>query len=75
MTTPTFWLWSFRLKKPVRLEGPRFSRHLYPFRNPSVIVNSGHLSAADIAKMHADDDDIESLFPDIPEVNADSGDG
>ena len=41
LTTPTFWMWSFRLKQVVRLEGPRFSK-FYPFRNPEAVVNNKH---------------------------------
>mmetsp|Transcript_60384 Transcript_60384/g.124124 ORF Transcript_60384/g.124124 Transcript_60384/m.124124 type:complete len:327 (+) Transcript_60384:72-1052(+) len=36
LSTPTVWLWSFRLKKPVRLHDPIFYDKLFPFRDPSV---------------------------------------
>lgn len=64
LTTPTFWLWSFKLRKPVRLEGPRFKQHLYPFKDPCVLVDSHVLTMADVNALHAEDGPLDQLFDD-----------
>jgi hypothetical protein len=65
LTTPTFWLWSFSLKKPMHLEGPSFSLHLYPFRNPTMIINQGHLTLEDVEAIHTADCAIDNHFPNM----------
>jgi len=35
LSTPTVWLWSFRLQKPVRLHDPIFYDEKFPFSDPS----------------------------------------
>jgi len=35
LSTPTVWMWSFRLRKPIRLHDAIFYDHLYPFSDPS----------------------------------------
>mmetsp|Transcript_62520 Transcript_62520/g.129878 ORF Transcript_62520/g.129878 Transcript_62520/m.129878 type:complete len:257 (-) Transcript_62520:168-938(-) len=35
LSTPTVWMWSFRLKKPLRLHDPIFYDKLFPFSYPS----------------------------------------
>ena len=62
LTTPTFWMWSFRLKKAVRLEGPKFSSHLYPFHNPEILVNPTLLTKQMVEQMHAAAGPVDTLF-------------
>ena len=57
LTTPTFWMYSFRLRKVVRLSDPRHFDHILPFLHPDSIPHAIDLSAADICQMHADDGD------------------
>jgi len=35
LTTPTVWMWSFRLRKPIRLHDPIFYDSKYPFADPT----------------------------------------
>jgi len=37
LSTPTVWMWSFRLKRPVRLHDPVFYVTKFPFRDPSCL--------------------------------------
>mmetsp|Transcript_30795 Transcript_30795/g.63767 ORF Transcript_30795/g.63767 Transcript_30795/m.63767 type:complete len:332 (+) Transcript_30795:555-1550(+) len=37
LSTPTVWMWSFRLKKPVRLHDPVFYDDRFPFADPSCL--------------------------------------
>mmetsp|Transcript_17909 Transcript_17909/g.36009 ORF Transcript_17909/g.36009 Transcript_17909/m.36009 type:complete len:481 (+) Transcript_17909:395-1837(+) len=39
LATPTVWMWSFRLKKPIRLHDPVFYDDKKPFLDPSCLVN------------------------------------
>ena len=54
--TPTIWIYSFRLKKVVRLDPKHFSPHLYPLRDPTCLANRHHLTADDIRFLHDHDD-------------------
>eukprot|EP00961_Rhodomonas_salina_P239947 3241589-Rhodomonas_salina.1 len=64
LTTPTFWLWSFKLRKPVRLEGPCFKPNLYPFRDQGVLVDSHAFTVSDVAALHNEDGPLDQLFTD-----------
>ena len=39
LTTPTAWLYSFKRRKIVRMDVKAVARHLYPFRDPTCVVN------------------------------------
>ena len=56
LTTPTFWLWSFKHRKAMRLSDPKHFDHILPFLQPADVYHSIPLSSADIVRMHAHDD-------------------
>jgi len=61
-STPTFWMWSFKFNKSMKMCDNIFDP-TYPFRDPSVLQHPGHLSHEDICAMHAanggfDQDDV-----------------
>ena len=56
LTTPTFWLWSFKHRKAMRLSDPKHFDHILPFLQPSDVHHSIPLSNADVVRMHAHDD-------------------
>ena len=58
LTTPTFWMYSFRTRKVVRLSDPRHFDHILPFLQPADIPHKIDLTAADICDMHAADGDV-----------------
>ena len=55
LTTPMFWMYSFKLRKVVRLSDPRHFDHILPFLCPDDIPHRIDLSADDICKMHEED--------------------
>eukprot|EP00961_Rhodomonas_salina_P216261 2921046-Rhodomonas_salina.1 len=65
-TTPTFWMYSFRLQKIVRMCNAVFSKSKLPFRNLTVLVNGGDLTDEMVAAMHAAD--VKLLFPEPAQV-------
>ena len=70
--TPTFWLWSFKLRKPVNVRNGVFYHHLPPFQDPSVLERPTDLTLADIHAMHLtdgivdEDDEVEASAPAPP---------
>ena len=56
LTTPTFWLWSFRNRKAMRLSDPKHFDHILPFLQPADVHHSIPLDSDDIGRMHAIDD-------------------
>ena len=56
LTTPTFWLWSFRHRKAMRLSDPKHFDHILPFLQPADVHHSIPLNNDDIGRMHAIDD-------------------
>ena len=56
LTTPTFWLWSFRHRKAMRLSDPKHFDHILPFLQPADVHHSIPLNSDDIKRMHATDD-------------------
>ena len=72
--TPTIWMYSFRLKKIVRLDPKHFRPHLYPFRDPSCLANTDHFTIEDIRRMHSADDSL-SAPPSRPRRSAFSDKG
>ena len=56
LTTPTFWLWSFRHRKAMRLSDPKHFDHILPFLQPADVHHSIPLDSDDIGRMHAIDD-------------------
>jgi len=68
-STPTFWMWSFKFNKPMKMCDGIFNP-TYPFRDPSVLQHPGDLSHEDICAMHAadggfDQDDVSVLQYDL----------
>ena len=57
-TTPTFWMWSFKFNKPVKMCDGVFYDSKYPFRDPSVLQHPGCLSAEEVRAMH----DTDGIF-------------
>ena len=57
LTTPTFWMYDFKLRKVIRLSDPRHFDHVLPFLHPDAIPHAIDLSATDICQMHAEDGD------------------
>ena len=39
LSTPTAWLYSFKYRKIMRMDVKAVARHLYPFRDPTCVVN------------------------------------
>ena len=56
LTTPTFWLWSFRHRKAMRMSDPKHFDHILPFLQPADVHHAIALSRADVVQMHAIDD-------------------
>ena len=56
LTTPTFWLWSFRHRKAMRMSDPKHFDHILPFLQPADVHHAIALSSADVVQMHAIDD-------------------
>jgi len=68
-STPTFWTWSFKFNKPMKMCDGIFNP-TYPFRDPSVLQHACDLSHEDICAMHAvdgvfDQDDVSVLQCDL----------
>jgi len=63
LSTPMFWMYSFKLCKVVRLSDPRHVDHILPFLCPEDIPHRIDLSADDISKMHEEDDDKVQRMP------------
>mmetsp|Transcript_30789 Transcript_30789/g.63725 ORF Transcript_30789/g.63725 Transcript_30789/m.63725 type:complete len:429 (+) Transcript_30789:837-2123(+) len=69
LSTPTVWLWSFRLRKPVQLHDPVFYDHLFPFDDPSCLINKD-MTADDVNEMHQQGDVLfeeGTHLPDTPD--------
>ena len=58
-----FWMYSFKLRKVVRLSDPRHFDHILPFLCPEDIPHRIDLSADDICKMHEEDGDKVQRMP------------
>ena len=63
LTTPTFWLWSFRHRKVMRLSDPEHFDHILPFLQPSDVHHSIPLKSDDIGCKHAID--VDALFESV----------
>jgi hypothetical protein len=63
LSTPMFWMYSFKLRKVVRLSDPRHFDHILPFLCPEDIPHRIDLSAEDICKMHEEDGDKVQRMP------------
>ena len=63
LTTPMFWMYSFKLRKVVRLSDPRHFDHILPFLCPDDIPHRIDLSADDICTMHEEDGDKVERMP------------
>ena len=72
LTTPTFWLWSFKHRKAMRLSDPKHFDHILPFLQPADVHHSIPLSSADIIRMHAHDDAELGARPDVGDVEEQS---
>ena len=69
LTTPTFWLWSFKHRKAMRLSDPKHFDHILPFLQPADVHHSIPLSSADIVRMHAHDDAELGAGKDVGDVD------
>ena len=56
LTTPTFWLWSFKHKKAMRMSDPKHFDHILPFLEPADVHHTIPLTAREVVRMHARDD-------------------
>jgi hypothetical protein len=56
LTTPTFWLWSFKHKKDMRMSDRTHLDHILPFLQPADVHHSIPLTAQEVVRMHAKDD-------------------
>jgi hypothetical protein len=63
LSTPMFWMYSFKLRKVVRLSDPRHFDHILPFLCQEDIPHRIDLSADDICTMHEEDGDTVQRMP------------
>jgi hypothetical protein len=56
LTTPTFWLWSFKHKKTMRMSDPKHFDHILPFLQPADVHHTIPLTDQEVVHMHAKDD-------------------
>ena len=63
LSTSMFWMYSFKLRRVVRLSDPRHFDHILPFLCPEDIPHRIDLSAEDICKMHEEDGDEVQRMP------------
>jgi hypothetical protein len=63
LITPMFWMYSFKLRKVIRLSDPRHFDHILPFLCPEDIPHRIDLSADDICKLHEEDGDKVQRMP------------
>ena len=52
LTTPNFWMYSFRAKKVMMLSDPKHWDHILPFMQPGDVPHRIALTDADIRAMH-----------------------
>ena len=64
--TPTCWMYSFRLDQVMRISDPEIHPVVYPFLDPSILVNAQDLTDGQVLAMH--EQDIKEA------VNADGND-
>jgi len=67
-STPTFWMWSFKFDKPLKMCDEIFYS-TYPFRDPSVLQHPGDLSHEDICVMHAVDGGFDQNDVSVPQYD------
>jgi hypothetical protein len=63
LSDPMFWMYSFKLRKVVRLSDPRHFDHILPFPCREDIPHRIDLPADDICKMHEEDGDKVQRMP------------
>eukprot|EP00961_Rhodomonas_salina_P261301 3531297-Rhodomonas_salina.1 len=51
----TFWMYSFKHQRVIRMCDPSFRQHLFPFAGPSCLVNKQFLTDAHVIDMHCTD--------------------
>jgi hypothetical protein len=56
LTTQTFWLWSFKHKKAMRMSDPKHFDHILPFLQPAEVHHTIPFTAQEVVRMHAKDD-------------------
>jgi hypothetical protein len=56
LTTRTFWLWSFKHKKAMRMSDPKHFDHILPFLQPADVHHAIPLTVQEVVCMHAKDD-------------------
>jgi hypothetical protein len=52
LTTPIFWLWSFKHKKAMRISDPKHFDHILPFLEPADVHHTIPLTAREVVRMH-----------------------
>jgi len=67
-STPTFWMWSFKFNKPMKMCDGIFNL-TYPFRDPSVLQHPGDLSHEDTCAMHAADGSFDKDNVSVPQYD------
>jgi hypothetical protein len=56
LTTPKFWLWSFKHKKAMQMSDPKHFDHILPFLQPADVHHTLPLTAQEVVRMHAKGD-------------------
>jgi len=67
-STPTFWMWSFKFNKPMKIFDGIFNP-TYPFLDPSVLQHQGDLSHEDIRAMHKADGGFDEDDVSVPQYD------
>mmetsp|Transcript_29634 Transcript_29634/g.60839 ORF Transcript_29634/g.60839 Transcript_29634/m.60839 type:complete len:231 (-) Transcript_29634:1104-1796(-) len=55
LLTPTCWIYSFRMQRPVRMKDPTFFNKDFPFLTPEILLNKHDITPEEIALMHETD--------------------
>mmetsp|Transcript_29630 Transcript_29630/g.60809 ORF Transcript_29630/g.60809 Transcript_29630/m.60809 type:complete len:209 (-) Transcript_29630:313-939(-) len=74
LLTPSCWIYSFKLQRPVRMKDPTCFNRDFPFLNPEILLNKHDITREEIALMHEQDLVDEGVEDDETEVD-DSEDG
>ena len=61
LLTPTCWIYSFRLQRPIRLSDPEFFNRDFPFINPDVLLNKFDTMHEEIELMREEDKITEGI--------------
>ena len=67
-STPTFWMWSLKFNKPMKMCDGIFNP-TWPFRDPPVLQHPDHLSHENICAMHAADGGFDQDDVSVPQYD------